>query len=66
MDRMGHSSTRAAMIYMHGADAHQHEIADFLSQLARQELQSGAKVSTGRSRGKRSGTERARKSKRAS
>jgi hypothetical protein len=22
MDRMGHSSTRGAMIYMHGSDAH--------------------------------------------
>lgn len=42
MDRMGHSSTRAAMIYMHGADARQHEIADTLSKLARQELQPSA------------------------
>jgi len=66
MDRMGHSSTRAAMIYRHGADARQHEIADSLSQLARQELQPSAKASTGRSRGKRSGTQRARKSRRAS
>ena len=63
MDRMGHSSTRAAMIYMHGADARQHEIADTLSKLARQELQPSAKTSTGRSGGKR---DRARKSKRAS
>jgi hypothetical protein len=38
MDRMGHSSTRAAMIHIHGNDARQHEIADTLSQLARQEL----------------------------
>jgi len=38
MDRIGHSSTRAAMIYIHGSDARQHEIADTLSQLARQEL----------------------------
>jgi len=38
MDRMGHTSTRAAMIYMHGADARQREIADTLSKLARQEL----------------------------
>ena len=66
MDRMGHSSTRAAMIYRHGADARQHEIADSLSKLARQELQPRAKASTGRSGGKRSGTQRARKSKRAS
>jgi hypothetical protein len=44
------------MIYLHGADARQHEIADTLSKLARQELQPSAKVSTGRSGGKRSGT----------
>jgi hypothetical protein len=65
MDRMGHSSTRAAMIYMHGADARQHEIADTLSKLAQQELQPSAKASTGRSGGKRSGTQPARRSKRA-
>jgi hypothetical protein len=58
MDRMGHSSTRAAMIYMHGADARQHEIADTLSKLARQELQPRPKASTSRSGGKRSGTQR--------
>jgi hypothetical protein len=44
MDRMGHSSTRAAMIYMHGADARQHEIADTLSKLARQALQPPQRV----------------------
>jgi hypothetical protein len=38
MDRMAHSSTRAAMIYIHGSDARQHEIVDTLSQLVRQEL----------------------------
>jgi hypothetical protein len=61
MDRMGQSSPRAAMIYVHGADARQHEIADTLSKLARQELQPSAKAPTGRPRGKRSGTQRARK-----
>jgi hypothetical protein len=66
MDRMGQSSTRAAMIYTHGSDARQHEIADTLGQLARQELQPSAKASTGRPRGKRSGTQRAGKRKRAS
>lgn len=62
MDRMGHSSTRAAMIYMHGSDARQHEIADTLSELARQELQPSAKTSPGRPGGSdraRSGHERA-------
>lgn len=33
MDRMGHSSSRAALIYMHGNDARQREIADSLSEL---------------------------------
>jgi hypothetical protein len=45
------------MIYMHDADARQHEIADTLSKLARQELQPSIKASTGRSGGKRSGTQ---------
>jgi hypothetical protein len=66
MDRMGHSSTRAAMIYMHGSDARQHEIAEILSELARQELKTSAKTASDRPRGKRSGTLRARKGRRAS
>jgi integrase len=41
MDRMGHDSERAAMIYQHGSDARQHEIADSLSRLAREQLQRG-------------------------
>jgi len=56
MDRMGHSSARAAMIYMHGADARQHEIADTLSKLARQGLQ----PSTKRQLAAREGSDRAR------
>jgi len=66
MDRIGHSSTRAAMIYIHGSDARQHEIADTLSQLARQELDPVLKALPARPGGKRSGTQRARKSRRAS
>ena len=38
MDRMGHDSERAALIYLHGSDARQQAIADTLSQLARDEL----------------------------
>ena len=38
MDREGHSSPRAALIYMHGNDARQREIADSLDKLARSEL----------------------------
>jgi integrase len=43
MDRMGHDSERAAMIYLHGSDARQHQIADSLSKLARSELRRSAK-----------------------
>ena len=35
---MGHDSERAAMIYLHGSDTRQHQIADTLSKLARDEL----------------------------
>jgi len=57
MDRMGHDSERATMIYLHGSDARQHQIADTLSKLTRDEL---------RRAGKRTGTQRARNRKRAS
>jgi hypothetical protein len=57
MDQMGHDSQRAAMIYLHGSDARQHEIADSLSKLARVELKRGSKRTVS---GKRSGTQRAR------
>ena len=63
MDRMGHDSQRAAMIYLHGSDARQHEIADSLSKLAREELKRRSKR-TGSA--KRSGTQRARNRKQAS
>jgi integrase len=39
MDRMGHSSPRAALIYLHGSDARQRAIADGLSRLVEGELQ---------------------------
>ena len=35
---MGHSSPRAALIYLHGSDARQQTIADGLSELAGSEL----------------------------
>jgi integrase len=57
MDRMGHDSERAAMIYLHGSDARQHEIADTLSKLTRDELSRA---------GQRTATQRARNRKRAS
>jgi integrase len=38
MDRMGHSTTRAAMVYLHGSDERQQAIADALSRQAEDEL----------------------------
>ena len=35
MQRMGHSSTRAALIYLHGGDQRQRTIADSVSDMAR-------------------------------
>ena len=55
MDRTGHSSSRAALIYLHGSDARQREIADSVSKMIQSELRSG------RRSGRRSGTQRARK-----
>ena len=43
MDRMGHDSERAAMVYLHGSDARQHQIADTLSKLAKDELKRAAR-----------------------
>jgi len=48
MDRMGHDSERAALIYLHGSDARQQAIADTLSQLARDELAQGSGGKRGR------------------
>jgi hypothetical protein len=66
MDRMGHDSERAAMIYLHGSDARQHEIADSLSKLAREQLGRGSKRAGGQPGQRRSGTQRARNRNRAS
>jgi hypothetical protein len=38
MDRMEHSSPRAALIYLHGSDERQRVIADSVSKLAEREL----------------------------
>jgi hypothetical protein len=38
MDRMGHASSRAAMIYMHGSAERQQMIADAISEHARQHM----------------------------
>ena len=58
MDRMGHSTTRAAMAYLHGSDERQQAIADELSRQAAAAL--------GRPKPGRSGTQRARRRGRAS
>jgi hypothetical protein len=38
MDRMGHSTARAAMIYLHGSDERQRAIADAISRRATSEF----------------------------
>jgi hypothetical protein len=58
---MGHSSPRAALIYMHRNDARQRKIADSLNKLARSELiRNGQRLKDSPQR-KLSGTQRARK-----
>jgi hypothetical protein len=52
---MGHDSERAAMIYLHGSDARQQQIADTLSKLTRDELRRGASGESGQPGRKRSG-----------
>ena len=61
MDRMGHSSPRAALIYLHGSDARQQAIADSLGELAQSELRRGNRRSPSPGPSSRSGTQRARK-----
>jgi len=56
---MGHSTTRAALIYLHGSDQRQHEIAQALSNLAEAELKGPEKSEQGRAPRKSSGTQRA-------
>jgi integrase len=58
MDRMGHSTTRAALTCLHGSDQRQRTIAEALSKLTAAELK---RRGTGRS-----GTQRARKRRKAS
>jgi hypothetical protein len=54
------------MVYLHGSDERQHQIADALSKLSRDELNRGSKRQDGQATGKRSGTKPARNRKRAS
>jgi hypothetical protein len=59
MDRMGHSTTRAALIYQHRRADRQHTLAPALSKLAEDELSRAATVTKAATR-KPSGTQRAR------
>ena len=59
MDRMGHDSERAAMIYLHGSDARQQAIASTLDKIARAELNRTNKSGTTRSASYGSGTQHA-------
>jgi hypothetical protein len=59
MARMGHSSARAALIYLHSSDDRQRAIADALGDLAADELR--RKASRPRASRSRSGTQRARR-----
>jgi len=66
MARMGHSSTRAALIYLHSTDERQREIADALGELAAGELKRKPSRAPKGNTGGRSGTRRARRRKSAS
>jgi hypothetical protein len=61
MARMGHSSTRAALIYLHSTDERQREIADALGDLAAGELNRPVGRNLGDPQRGQSGTQRARR-----
>jgi len=65
MARMGHSSTRAALIYLHSTDERQREIADALGDLAAGELKRKPSRARKGTAGSRSGTQRAQRRKSA-
>jgi hypothetical protein len=48
MERMGHSTTRAAIAYLHSTDERQRKVADALDDLARAELRDDRKRATTR------------------
>jgi len=66
MARMGHSSTRAALIYLHSTADRQREIADALGVLAADELMRSSHRAHGTTGQRRSGTQRARRGEGAS
>ncbi len=52
MDRMGHSSTRAAIIYQHATDERRHQVAKQPDSLARGQLKNGSGTQQARTREK--------------
>ena len=66
MARMGHGSTRAALIYVFSTDERQREIADALGDLAAGELKRKPSRARKGTTGSRSGTQRAQRRKSAS
>jgi hypothetical protein len=66
MDRMGHNSTRAALIYLHGSDTRQREIAATLGKLAGKELKGRRRPPRKAPHGEAAGTQRARRGSQAS
>jgi integrase len=63
MERMGHSSTKAALVYLHSTSERQRTLADAVGKLARAELRKAKKADGD---GKASGTKVARRRKNAS
>jgi integrase len=51
MSRMGHSSTRAAKVYLHAREERDRHLADVLDKMARQELERSSKTRNGRQSG---------------
>jgi integrase len=47
MERMGHASTRAALIYLHSTDERQRKLADTVGKMARTELRKARKPGNG-------------------
>jgi integrase len=56
MDRMGHASARAALLYLHGSDERQQAIAAALSKRAAAELEGTRQRSSGTQRARRRAT----------
>jgi integrase len=56
MDRMGHSTSRAASIYLHGSMERQQMIADAISEQTRQQMTSHHNTASGKPGAEASGT----------